>query len=186
MQQESDAAYSAQREALLSKLTPKQSAMFNFMEHLVEQTQRPDLGPLQPRVRITWQNRTIHDAMTRLIREQDLYSLNLPSHTYGIFGWTIGYAIDPDKDNIDDENLFRQVMKLRKFTPTRGNWEIRIVDRGENILLLANGGGFSEMTREWEDAVGSIPYPMVVEDKNNLRFENQAYKAKFGKPSDST
>jgi hypothetical protein len=156
----------ALREKILTTLSPKEQAIFLFVEHLAqfERDFQPEPGQI---LSIAWDS----SRTTQQIYEEALKGntgrLPVPyGGHYDSFGWMTWYKRDPS----------------RKQYPTLGSSDIRIVERGQSLVFEANGSTLKGTRSWWEAATKDIEYPILVENGDTTPvYKNPAYQAVEGK-----
>ncbi|MBU0570140.1 hypothetical protein KKB40_05195 [Patescibacteria group bacterium] len=163
----------SQREELLKQLSPKEAAMFRFLEHLVELEETPREYD-EPGVKVSWDYGFSTRSKVDGILEGDTYKIPLPHEgKYITFGWIIGY------DYFEPE-MKKKYPKYKDFAdacPSKGSSDIRIFDLGNHLSLQANIGRLEGMEQELKDAFDEEPYPVKVEDREGFEYFNPAYEA---------
>jgi hypothetical protein len=161
------------RERVLISLSPKEQAIFLFVEHLiqVEKNFQPKQGQT---LSITWN----YGRTTQYLYEESLkgntFLLPVPrAGHYEAFSWVVGYTFDPE-----NRKKFTSYEKYIKAYPSFGSSDIRIIDRGTDIVFNANLGSLKGTESWWEAATKEIEYPILVEDHSGtVIYKNPAYEA---------
>jgi len=171
-----------QREALLEKLSPVEGAFFMLVEHLAGLEARLR-QPGDPALIVHWGSggKSPKEVLVAVMKG-DTWRLEVPGEEscgYSAFGWRKEY--DEWLDNPEVRARYSSWKEYQEAFPSKGSTDIRIyLPWGREALrIFANQGSFKGMEEDWAAAVGNIPYPIEVEDRDEFRYFNKAYRQKY-------
>lgn len=164
------------REELLKSLSPKEEAIFKFLEHLGKLEKQPR-SKNDPKLKISWDYGISTEKRVNAALSGNTSLLPVPRKgRYTTFEWFTGYKLD-----LDVRRQYKSLEEYRAAFPSKGSSDIRIYDMGDSLRFFANTGSFEGVEKDWAEAVDDIPYPIQVKDRHGFRYENPAYrKAKSG------
>ncbi len=69
-----------------------------------------------------------------------------------------------------------EIDELNKRVGYVGSPDIRMISSDDGLLFSANIGALQGTMEWWQKTVGSIPYPIKVEDRHGFEYTNEAFK----------
>ena len=165
------------REEVLNKLSPKEKAVFLFVEHLlqVERDFKPEKE--DQILTIGWKYGRTTSQIYEAALKGNIFMLPTPEgQQFASFSWTTGYDSTPER-----RAQFQSYEKFLEEFPSRGSSDIRILDRLGSIVFNANLGNLKGTESWWSAATDTIEYPIMVQNRDRtVIYRNPSHIEAFG------